>query len=79
MPQTSMSTAAQKPQREIQSGVIPRLNSSLSGSSRQNQTQMMTIAPKAAIPIHYGTVVGKESDFDTFAKGLGFAVKKLFL
>ncbi len=37
------------------------------------------LAPKAAIPIHYGTVVGKESDFDTFAKGLGFAVKKLFL
>lgn len=35
------------------------------------------LAPQAAIPTHYGTVVGKEADFDTFAKGLGFAVKKI--
>ena len=36
------------------------------------------LAPSAAIPIHYGTVVGSPDDYDTFADGLSVAVKKLF-
>ncbi len=35
------------------------------------------LSPAAAIPTHYGTVVGKPSDYDTFADGLDCAVKKL--
>ncbi len=35
------------------------------------------LSPAAAIPTHYGTVVGKASDYDAFADGLDFAVKKL--
>lgn len=34
-----------------------------------------TIRPKAAIPVHYGTVVGKPSDGETFAKNLKEPVK----
>ncbi|MBQ5355078.1 MAG: MBL fold metallo-hydrolase, partial [Clostridia bacterium] len=36
------------------------------------------IAPKAAIPTHYGTIVGKPSDGDLFAAGVkdGILVEK---
>jgi len=36
-----------------------------------------SLSPAAAIPIHYGSVVGSRSDYDVFAKGLDIAVKKL--
>ena len=35
------------------------------------------IAPAAAIPTHYGSIVGSPSDYDVFADGLDFAVEKL--
>lgn len=35
------------------------------------------LRPKAVIPIHYGTVVGSASAFDTFCRGLDNVVKKL--
>ena len=37
------------------------------------------LAPAAAVATHYGTVVGAPSDYDTFAKKLPCAVKKLFI
>ncbi|MBQ6019011.1 MAG: MBL fold metallo-hydrolase [Clostridia bacterium] len=35
------------------------------------------LAPKAAIPTHYGTVVGKEADYDVFADSMANVVKKI--
>ena len=37
----------------------------------------LLLAPAAAVPTHYGTVVGDPADYDVFAEGLACAVKKL--
>lgn len=36
------------------------------------------IAPKYAVPIHYGTIVGRAADAETFKNGLGSDIKAVF-
>ena len=44
---------------------------------KEARSLALTLSPSAAIPTHYGSIVGSPSDYDAFAKGLGFAVRKL--
>ena len=46
-------------------------------NAKEARELALKLAPSAVIPTHYGTVVGSFSDYDSFAKGLPFAVKKI--
>ena len=46
-------------------------------SAKEARELAKGLSPSAAIPTHYGMIVGSPSDYEVFAKGLDIAVKKL--